>query len=116
MAIIAYKTLYTGLKVLHLKASDVIWSADKKKCGPISCRMIYTDVKSLRENDFNATERENLARVRIYAWLRRADEISISSESPPKNLYDLLPDNFGEPSMKAENGLPSKLIQIGIRY
>ena len=78
--------------------------------------MIYTDVKSLRENDFNATERENLARVRIYAWLRRADEISISSESPPKNLYDLLPDNFGEPSMKAENGLPSKLIQIGIRY
>jgi hypothetical protein len=94
-----------------LRATDVVWSSDVKKRGAISGRMIHTDVKSLRESDFNDPERENLARIRIFAWLRRVDEINFDT-----SFFDvsenILPEGFYE-SLENNYGLPTRLVQTG---
>jgi hypothetical protein len=86
-----------------LRASDVIWSFDTKKRGPICSRMVYADVKSLRERDFNDPEKEIMARIQIFSWLRNADEMNIYKEY-------ILPDGF---DLEKIGYLPTQLVQTG---
>lgn len=91
-----------------MKGNDVIWSADEKKRGSISSRMIHTDIKSLKEAHYNDAEHERIARVRIFAWMRRADEV-LSND----NVNELLPEGFNDFDSCSEFGLPTKLLQKG---
>lgn len=91
-----------------MKASDLVWSPDEKKRGRICSRMIHTDMKSLRESDFIDPERENMARVRLFGWLRQADQVF--SENNPN---ELLPSGFLDSDVHVESGLPSRLFQTG---
>lgn len=100
-----------------MKARHLIWSSDEKKRGRICARMIHTDVKSLRENEFADPVKENMARVRLFAWLRRADQVfpqNNNSNDDSYDIRDLLPTGFFDSSMHlGEAGLPSCLLQTG---
>ena len=93
-----------------MKASDLVWSAEEKKRGRICSRMIHTDMKSLRESDFVDPERENMARVRLFGWLRRADQVFTHNN----DLNELLPSGFFDSDIHVESGLPSRLFQTGV--
>ncbi len=92
--------------VCNLRASNLIWSTDARKRGKICGKLIYTDIKSIREADFDKPETENIARVRIYPWLGGFDETGYLFE--PETIptgFDVLETN--------DFGLPIKLFYRG---
>lgn len=50
--------------------------------------MIYTDIKSLKQTDFDDPERENIARIRIFMWFGLSNETEhiFKDESALKNF------------------------------
>lgn len=75
--------------VCNLKCNDVVWSPEEDKRGCISAKKVYTNVKSLKAADFDEPERQNLARIRLFAWMGTNDEVdSVLSEKISSSNYE----------------------------
>ena len=61
--------------VCNMICNDVIWSDEEDKRGCISAKKVYTDVKSLKAGEFEDPERQNLARIKMFAWMGSIDEL-----------------------------------------
>jgi hypothetical protein len=61
--------------VTNFKCSDVVWSQDEHKRGCVSGKMLNTDVKSLKVNDFDNPETKDIARIKVFTWMGALDEV-----------------------------------------
>lgn len=80
--------------VCNMICKDVVWSDEEDKCGCISAKKVYTDVKSLKTVDFEDPERQNLARIKMFAWMGTIDEVnSVLIEKISSSNYEFDPKN-----------------------
>lgn len=106
-----------AIGVCNIRSEDVIWSPVAKKRGSICAKMIYTDVKSLNSADFDNPERENIARIRIFSWIRSIHECNLTSNERNLEREEFLPHGFQlSKSYMNEFQLPTKLFYTGFNY
>ncbi len=74
--------------VCIVKSGDVIWSEDELKMGCICAKMVYMDVKSLSTADHSESERENIARLRVFIWLGLSNQTGNYLKYPTNEIKE----------------------------